>query len=173
MKPIFQALAKYNRTVNDELIGILAKLPKVKLMMETKAFYHTIFETLTHILTSDRAWLSRFEKAFPACACFKNNEVTGLDEAAIRRKISEDYAALFDVRRKADDLLERFVNEIGESEYTVSFKYRNYKGEENERILWQTLSQMFNHQTHHRGSISTMLDMMGIENDYSTLLTRI
>jgi uncharacterized damage-inducible protein DinB len=118
MKPIFQVPAKYNRTVNEELIGILTKLPKEKLMMETKAFYRTIFETLIHIPSSDRKWLGRFEKAFPECACFKNNEITGLDDAAVRKRIGEDYVALFDIRRKADELIERFVNEIGEKAYT-------------------------------------------------------
>jgi len=172
MKPIFQALAKYNRNVNEELTRILSELPKDQLMMETKSFYHNIYETLVHILASDRAWLSRFETAFPACGCFKKNEITGLDEASIRKKIGEDYSTVFVIRKKADELLERFVNEIGEKAYTGSFKYRNYKGEESERLVWQALIQMFNHQTHHRGSISDMLDAMGIKNDYSTLLTR-
>jgi uncharacterized damage-inducible protein DinB len=29
---------------------------------------------------------------------------------------------------------------------------------------------MFNHQTHHRGMISLYLDMLGKENDFSSLL---
>lgn len=37
--------------------------------------------------------------------------------------------------------------------------------------VWKGLLHLFNHQTHHRGQISSILDHLGIENDFSTVLT--
>ncbi len=51
--------------------------------------------------------------------------------------------------------------------------YKNYKGDDVEKEVWKILLQWFNHQTHHRGQISVLLDMIGENNDYSSLLARI
>ncbi len=32
---------------------------------------------------------------------------------------------------------------------------------------------LFNHQTHHRGQISVLLDQLGVENDYSNLISKV
>lgn len=47
------------------------------------------------------------------------------------------------------------------------FKFKNIRGEEIEKIFWITIIHIFNHQTHHRGEISAMLDILNIKNDYS------
>jgi uncharacterized damage-inducible protein DinB len=52
-------------------------------------------------------------------------------------------------------------------------RYKNYKGEDTEKEMWKVLMQMFNHATHHRGQISGLLDMLGIDNDYSAIFPRI
>jgi uncharacterized damage-inducible protein DinB len=67
----------------------------------------------------------------------------------------------------------QFIEELDENKLKSAFKYKNFKGEDMEGTLWKILLQWFNHQTHHRGQISVLLDMLGVDNDYSSMLGRI
>jgi len=53
----------------------------------------------------------------------------------------------------------RFVDELEGSKLSSVIKYKNYKGEDQEQELWKTLLHWFNHQTHHRGQVSVLLDI--------------
>jgi len=66
-----------------------------------------------------------------------------------------------------------FINELAENQLHSTIKYKNYKGENIEKELWKTLLHWFNHQTHHRGQVSVLLDLLGIDHDYSGLVSRI
>ena len=45
------------------------------------------------------------------------------------------------------------------------------KGNKHRFIFGQVLMHLFNHQTHHRGALSQLLDELEIENDFSNLLS--
>lgn len=61
MKQLFQALAKYNRTVNGELMGLLRGLAGEQLAGETGSHYHSIYATFLHLMFSDITWLNRYQ----------------------------------------------------------------------------------------------------------------
>ena len=173
MKNIFQALALYNKSVNETLMGLLKGLSKDQIMMETKAFFHSIYETFVHTVTTDLIWLRRYEKIYPDIKCLKSNELLSLDDVSMRKEFGKDYRAAFEIRKRADALIEEFIHEINEQNFIRAIQYKNYKGEHVEKILWQALLHWFNHQTHHRGNISVMLDFLGVDNDFSSLITRV
>ena len=173
MKTIYTALARYNRSVNESVREILTGLSKEQLFMETKAFYHSIFDTCFHQLMSDFAWLRRYKGVFSDNKHLKESGLLLKEEKDFREEFDRDYKKIFETQKSIDILIEQFINDLKDENYASSFKYVNYKGVLMERILWQTLLHWFNHQTHHRGQISVFLDMMGVTNDYSSLLTRI
>ena len=43
-------------------------------------------------------------------------------------------------------------------------------GQRVEKVFWKAIIHFFNHQTHHRGQIAEMLDILQIENDYSNMV---
>ncbi len=96
-----------------------------------------------------------------------------MDPKSLGKEFESEYRKIFKTREDADNLIEQFINDLTDEDFTRTFRYTNYRGETTERVLWKTLLQMFNHQTHHRGQIAAFLDIMGIKNDYSTLLTRV
>lgn len=173
MKQIFQALARYNRRVNEEVMDLLRGLPETQLITETGSHYHSVYGAFIHIMFSDITWISRYQTAFPGYFHKKEALVPVLDEAAMEEEFRGDQLKAFAIRAEADAMLEDFINEVDDTILRGGLTYRNYKGVEIERIVWQTLLQAFNHQTHHRGSIAALLDIEGVQNDYSTLLTRI
>ena len=173
MKNIFQALAKYNGSVNQSIIELLKPLDKEKIMMKTKAYYPSIFETLIHNLFADLNWLKRYGGVFKEIKALSNSSLFSLEQNELRKEFESDYTKLFQYRKQADGVIVQFVNELDETKLNSVIKYKNYKGEDQEQELWKPLLHWFNHQTHHRGQISVLLDMVGVDNDYSGMLTRI
>ena len=173
MKNIFQGFARYNRSVNQSLLELLQPLRKEQIMMETKAYYPSIFETLLHILISDLIWLKRYKGIFESNEALGRSKLLILEEKGLREEFKSDYTKLFQYRKQVDDLITQFVNELNEYQMNSAIRYKNYKGEEVEKELWKPLLHWFNHQTHHRGQISALLDMVGVDHDFSSMVTRI
>jgi len=173
MKNLFQAFAKYNESVNQSIMELLKPLKKEQIMMKTKAYYPSIFETLLHNLIADLNWLRRYRDALKENKALNTGKPLSLEEKGLRVEFESDYTKFFQYRRQVDELMIRFVHELDESKMNLVLKYKNYKGEEIEKELWKTLLHLFNHQTHHRGQVSVLLDLIGIDHDYSSLATRI
>ena len=173
MKNIFQAFAKYNQSVDLSILELVEPLTQEKVMAKTKAFFPSIYETMNHNLLSDLFWLKRFGEGFKDSTALSHSDLVSLDFKGLRKEFEDDYTKLFQYRKRADEAILQFIEEIDENKLNSVFKYKNYKGEEMENILWKILLQWFNHQTHHRGQISVLLDMIEVNNDYSSMLTRI
>jgi uncharacterized damage-inducible protein DinB len=173
MKKIFQAMAKYNGGVNQSLIELLEPLRKEQIMMETKAYYPSIFETLLHNFIADITWLRRYRGVFNENDSLSSCKLISLEEKGFRKEFESDYTKLFQYRKELDDVIILFANGMDEGKLSSVLKYKNYKGEDLEKEVWKTLLHWFNHQTHHRGQISVLLDLIGIDHDYSSVVARI
>jgi uncharacterized damage-inducible protein DinB len=173
MKTLFQAFAKYNGSVNLSVLELIEPLKKEQIMMETKAYYPSLFATLLHNFMGDLNWLKRYREVLKENKRLNSSPLLSLEEKSLREEFESDYARLFQYRKRTDDLILQFINEIDENKMETIVKYKNLKGENIEKELWKTLLHWFNHQTHHRGQISVLLDLIGVDHDYSSLVTRI
>jgi uncharacterized damage-inducible protein DinB len=128
MKPIFQALARYNSSVNASIRDLLSGLSKDQLFSETKAFYHSIFDACVHLLQSDIFWLKRYNSVFPDNGHLKNNKLLTIDVENIRKEFESDYKKIFETQKNVDILIGQFINDLSDENYLQSFQYKNYKG---------------------------------------------
>jgi uncharacterized damage-inducible protein DinB len=46
---------------------------------------------------------------------------------------------------------------------TRTMRYSNTKGVQRAHPMWQALTHFFNHQTHHRGQVTTLLMQAGVD----------
>jgi uncharacterized damage-inducible protein DinB len=173
MKTLFQAFAKYNGAVNQSIIELIEPLKKDQIMVATKAFYPSIFETLLHNLVADVNWLKRYKDVFTENKALRESPLMSADVKALRAELESDYTKLFSYRKRADGLFVRFTDEIDEGRFNAVIRYKNYKGEDVEKEAWKTLLHLFNHQTHHRGQVSVLLDLIGVDHDFSSLVSRV
>ena len=82
------------------------------------------------------------------------SSLAGYKEARLRLdRFIEDYALSID-----DELLSK----------SVSRRFPN--GTLLEREAWKALVHFFDHQTHHRGQVSCVLDELKVENNYSNMI---
>lgn len=173
MKELFQSFANYNSSVNQTIIELLKPLKKEEVMLKTKAYFSSIFETFLHNFIADHNWLRDNRHAFGENRALRDVRLISLDDKQLKNEFESDYQKLFPRRRELDDVIIQFINELDESELNRVFMYKNNKGEDVGKELWKTLLHWFNHQTHHRGQLSVLLDLIGVDHDYSAMVMRI
>lgn len=169
MKKTLEILAVYNKGVNDNVAGILEKLPDEQLKRDMHAYFKSIFDTFLHMTMSDINGHMRLKSMFPNSALSKSPFLqTTVDD--MQSEIVKNHQHVFSIRRTADQLYIEFIGELQEEEFDKVISYKSRAGVDMSHKLGNSLLHLFNHQTHHRGAISAMLDMQGVGNDYSGLL---
>ena len=158
----FSFMADYNRWMNRNVYGAAAKLSQEELTADRGAFFKSILGTLNHLLVADLLWLQRFA-AHPAH--FKALEpVTQIEKpSSLDQILHPALQELRSVRVDLDATIISFIDELDEAALDSTLVYANYKGTQFKRKLSWLLLHFFNHQTHHRGQISTLLFQQGID----------
>jgi len=159
MNPLanFQALSRYNRWMNDKIYEVCAAIPDEVRKEDLGAFFRSMHGTLNHILLADRVWLGRF-----------------LDLPFIPGSLAEELYSDFDELRreriKTDEALQAWIDTLTPERLSESFTYTNFEGIESTFPLWVLTTHLFNHQTHHRGQLTTLLNQAGYDSGVTDLL---
>jgi uncharacterized damage-inducible protein DinB len=144
-------MADYNRWMNEKLYAGCAKLSDEERKRDRGAFFKSIHGTLNHILLGDRLWLPRFaDKTY--------------DTKPMGTDLYADFTALRAARAAMDsDILDwaagvtpQWLNE------PMTWTSKLY-GITQTHPRWVLVTQMFNHQTHHRGQVTTLLSQQGVD----------
>lgn len=159
----FELLARYNRRMNQQCYRAAEPLPPHILEKNLGAFFHSIIGTLNHLLVGDLLWLSRF-------AAHRDRYESLLAVTRYPRPTSLD-AILFDelpelrhVREELDGLIVYWLsNETEEEDFSQTLTYSNSKGICSTRNFGELLAHVFNHQTHHRGQLTTLYSQLDID----------
>lgn len=162
MKRPYLTLAQYNRWMNQRLYAACGQLPQDRLEQDLGAFFGSVWRTLHHILIVDSFWLYRLSE--------DRSLVAMKDRAGLPIRISSndqilfgDLAELTDARVTLDDNIVRFVEQCAESRLQESVTYSDTAGNvEVTRTVQTALLHWFNHQTHHRGQVTTLLTQQGV-----------
>ncbi len=122
---------------------------------------------LSHILVSDTNQVKRISGFFEnvnyiadTLPVFENPMETAWDDL-------EEYKI---VRTQVDEAIVELIESLTEEEISTRVTYTTYRGDEMEKVVYHMLMHMFNHETHHRGTVSVLLDQMSVENDYSGMI---
>ncbi len=172
MKDIFAAYARYNRKANAIVFELLSRLGSDELKRETKAYYPTLPQTLGHTLRSDLKWINRLSSFRPSPLPLDADAAYSTGEAIDPGSVASDLSGFAELRSRVDEAIVALVDAIPDEAFGKSFEMAWGAGRI-ERVLWQLLLQWFNHQTHHRGQASKLLDELGVDNDFSGMLDKI
>jgi uncharacterized damage-inducible protein DinB len=146
-----QTLARYNEWMNTRLYALCATLPNAELHAERGAFFGSIYATLNHIAYSDLAFLSRFTGDPPEAP------ELGVD-------LFGGFAALRDVRMALDARLVDWTAQLTPAWLAEPLTYiSKVDGATRTRPRWFLVAHLFNHQTHHRGQVTTLLTQRGLD----------
>lgn len=144
-----RTMSAYNRWMNDRLYETCAALSDEERKADRGAFFRSIHGTLNHILLADRVWMGRFtNEPFP---------IKSLDQ-----ELYSDFAELLEERRRTDTAIAAWADGLTEGALAAPLKYTSQVSPKPRSYpLWVAVTHLFNHQTHHRGQITTLLSQSG------------
>ena len=165
-------MAEYNQGMNSNIYNAASKLSSSDIAKNQGAFFGSITNTLNHLLVGDTIWLQRFaahKEHFLALNHVRSLQVpTSLDTI-----LYSDFGMLKDNREKMDDVIQLFAAELTDLVISQPFSYKNTKGTVFNKNFGHILQHFFNHQTHHRGQVTTLLYQQGIDIGVTDLLVNI
>lgn len=150
-----RVMARYNRWMNDKLYAVTGRLTAPERKEDRGAFFGSIHRTLNHLLLADRVWLGRFTGA-----ALEEGELGPGGIRALDQELYADFDELRRERASTDDALDAFVATLTDETLAGALRYSR-RGAINELPLWHALAHLFNHQTHHRGQVTTLLTQAG------------
>lgn len=155
-------LAKYNRWFNEQLYNACEKLSDEERKRDRGAFFDSIHQTLTHLVLADKMWLKRFIQQGTAFAALPPELLAMPEGAGYTSDLHPDWQDLRSTRKALDAAIEGWLEEM-QPEFPLStMRYTNTKGVARAHPAWKALSHFFNHQTHHRGQVTTLLTQAGV-----------
>lgn len=165
----FTLLATYNQWMNRRLYDAAAALTDEALAQDRGAFFGSVLGTLNHLVVADTIWLKRFAAAVDASPMLAALDDTPMP-AALDAMPYATLAALRARREWLDALILRWVDTLTPAQLSSRLTYTNTKGTPFTCSVEGLLTHLFNHQTHHRGQVTTLLSQAGVEVGVTDLL---
>lgn len=130
---------------------VCSAIPDEKRKQDLGAFFKSIHGTLNHLLYGDKAWMGRFS----------NNPFS---VTLIEQELYADFDALRAEREKMDQQILEWSMKLDPEWLNQPFEYTsNVDGKRRVLPASIVVTHMFNHQTHHRGQVTTLIKQVGYE----------
>ena len=142
----FLKLARYNQWANQQLYDVLNTLDDSQLNQLQPNFFDSIIKTANHIWVGDTLWLGRIDGNQPA-------------------KYQLDSVVFYNIRNltkarvQLDQEIIQYIEKLTEQDILGKVTYSRW-GEMLQENLYDVLAHIFNHQTHHRGQLHSMVFAM-------------
>jgi len=138
-------MARYSQWMNGRLYATLETLGDAERKRERGAFFGSMHGTLNHLLWGDRMWLGRFVDEPCTHPAF------GADMYA-------DFAQLGGEREITDRRILEWADDVSAEWLASTLSYTSkVDGRRREMPMALAVIHLFNHGTHHRGQLTTLM----------------
>jgi len=145
---VLRALYDYNYWARDRQLEACAKLSEEQFLRPMGSSFASLRDTHAHLLAVEWIWHERFRGGSP------RSIPAWLQELRTVGAIRERWP---DVERD----LRNYVAGLSPDALTRPLSYVNLQGQPWTYSLWQALLHLVNHQTYHRGQVTTLLRQLG------------
>jgi uncharacterized damage-inducible protein DinB len=146
----YALMARYNRWMNEKLYAICADLSDETRKQDRGAFFKSIHGTLNHLLFGDLVWMARFQQ----------HEVPN----RIIDELHADFGELRAARGAMDARILDWSATLSPQWLAAPFTFTSNVDRKVRTLpAWVLVAQLFNHQTHHRGQLTTLISQCGID----------
>ena len=146
-KDDLEQLYAFNSWANARVLESLRALPEADYEKEQGGGWPSLRAAFVHLAAATDAWAERFSGR-EATRLATEGELPGLEEAARILLAAEEKHR----RHLATYTAERLAG---------PFSWKNLKGEVKTAPFWVVVRHVVNHQTYHRGQISSMIRRLG------------
>jgi len=142
-----QTLIDYNYWARDRLLDAVQPLSPEQFTRDLGSSFRSVRDTLAHLHAAEwiwyRRWMGESPTALPPADRFPDLDSVASAWCDLEAQIRAYFSPL------DDRALERVID------------YKSTVGVPGASPLWQMLQHVVNHQTYHRGQVTTMLRQMG------------
>lgn len=149
-------MAQYNRWMNDKVYAACEQLTDAQRKEDCGAFFKSIHSTLNHLVWGDRMWFGRFTAGTPLEKEYPRSPI-GVD-------LFTEWAELRAARQELNADIIEWAAGLDQDWLARDFSwYSGLTKSTRTKPAWLLVTHMFNHQTHHRGQVTTLLAQRGID----------
>lgn len=144
---LLRFLFQYNAWADRRLLGACTALTNEQFTQNLGSSFSSVRDTVVHLYGAEWIWNERIHGRSPSAL------VSGAgypDLASIRPKLEE-----------MDQYYIEFVSKMTQQDLDRVIHYKGFTGDEFSNPLWQSLHQLTNHASYHRGQVTTMLRQLG------------
>ena len=144
-------MAEYHSWMDGRLYAVAGSLSDEQRKADRGAFFKSVHGTFNHLLLGNLRWMGRF-----------------LDRTLTEAEIGDTLFESFDDLRREHLACDRMIVEWtqGLSDAWLQENMVYDSGPYHKRWSlprWVLVTHMFNHQTHHRGQLTTLLTQLGLD----------
>jgi uncharacterized damage-inducible protein DinB len=152
MTPLYvRMMAAYGAWMNGRLLELCGGLTDGDRKRDLGAFFRSIHGTFDHLIYGDVAWMGRF---------------TGgpMPAKRIGEVVHESWDELATARRAMDERMVGWAADVTEAWLADTMAYVSVNDGKT-RVLPRgvLVTHMFNHGTHHRGQLTTLMKQLGVD----------
>jgi uncharacterized damage-inducible protein DinB len=154
---LISALYEYNEWANNHVLEAAARLTGEELSRKQGASFESVEGNLAHIVGAQIVWLQRWTGGANAKPVMEFQKMRGLP--LIREAFEKSHSEL-----------RSFLASLTEERLDQVLAYRDSAGNPYKRVMWQLMSHVVNHGTHHRAETAMAMGLLGKtmrELDYS------
>jgi len=164
-----QLMSRYNQIMNQKIYRLAEQLGDQEINRDRGAFFGSILGSCNHIYVADVIWLRRF--ANHSQQYLSLNQLPELASyTELNQTVADDLKTMTKIRQKLDIIIINWCQEIKPGDLETNLQYKNIKGNAYCKNFGQLIHHFFNHQTHHRGQISTLISQQGLDLGVTDLL---
>lgn len=141
-----------------QALYVCEQIPDSTRKKDLGAFFRSIHGTLNHLLLVDRLWLARFLAA-------------PFEFTSLGQELYAEFDELRSEREKTDAEILAWVISLSENQLVSPFTWRSKLVDRDFTLpLGVLVVHFFNHQTHHRGQLTTLLTQTGYDPEVTDLV---
>ncbi len=148
----FLSLYSYSYWARDEQLTVCGLLSEEQFTRHMISSFPSVQATLVHMVESEWVWSERWYGHSPTT---QQVQEFMPDQSPTLVVLKERWHAV-------ESSVRRYLASLGEDDLKKELRYVNRQGEAWIYPLWQALFHLVNHQTYHRGQVTTLLRQLGV-----------
>ncbi len=148
-----QELFDYNYWARDRQLEACAQVSQEQFVRPMGSSFSSLRDTLAHLVGAEWIWLERWRGKSPT---MKDAQEFAAEKFPTLGTVQERWQTV-------EAGVREYLARLTEHGLVGPLRYVNVKGETWTYPLWQTLFHVVNHQTYHRGQVTTILRQLGLQ----------
>jgi uncharacterized damage-inducible protein DinB len=144
---LLRLLFQYNQWADRKLLDACSALTNEQFTRDLGSSFRSVRDTVAHLYGAEWVWNERIQGRSPSSLL---SGTMFPDLASVREKLEEMDSYYID-----------YVTRLTQQDLEHVLRYKSFAGDEFSNPLWQTLHQLSNHATYHRGQVVTLLRQLG------------